>query len=907
MFGSIMVVVAEVLGCAILLYVLAGFIVSFQRLLPILAIGAAIGNVFITRYVGQRVNMSGGVDPLLFLPIAMSLLTHLFYQGRGYMDPRIHENLFQLVSVSRKWESMFADEDTYELHFSRVETGGFIENTVFLGILYFCFYYFLVFGTDNGVGWALTPAIYISVMSVFDLLASFGIMFPDFITRFLSIIVGLIAITVGLLSTLIKSENLYPYLVNEKNYNICLDLVDIDLSESYNATYVLSRQDNETEYRFTYDSDLDAGGYDVVISDVAGIQRQDLLVKEPNFNDKRVWLSSIPEASGSGASTFQFVDFVEETGGILRYSYPIADAKTWTDQLLELGNLTSEYFFNSNVYVDKQDDYYKVTFNYYSGNVMSDVVYGVSYIFLYDENYTPVEFVSLRVFDNRTGHEMSYSPIKDGEETTLDEYINSDNSVNGYVYNADQVVNSIVSLNGLGPVLLGDTYTSLLTPSQFDLLLENNISDLIPGGSQLVADHDFDYLEERTYVFYVHDAQSKTTFQTSKHYVSNAISQYESRIQADPSYDKIPLYTLKVYGNAVFGIERDGQYYMAEYNNPLLNYDHEYSFALTDYIYTGDSSDDYAIENMFSNIKTVSGLVVDKENKKISFTANSSYGKNLSYEIEYTSLDNGLGFKPSKYTCTDITSSSYSRCLTVYEYENYDLSSNENKELEAIRFKSMFMTDENFEKCSSLVNLNFSGNYMAYYVDDYNYPEEQPSDYFVYDGDLDVGGHYKIVDGEKQLYKLAIKEPNFNGTRVWLERSAADPNVFECTGKATEYVFSNEVNFFKYSLTPNNRYCRLEYYPFDETLFSPYNDIEITELENGNYLVSIEEDGRVYNYAYAFELDKNYNVVRFDSFCFIEGYRYYYKPLENTEVFEGIVNPDLTVNGYTFSAGDVIA
>lgn len=903
MFGSIMVVVAEVLGCAILLYVLAGFIVSFQRLLPILAIGAAIGNYFIIRYVGQKISLSDKVDPLLFLPIAMSLFTHLCYQGRGYMDPRIHENLFQLVSVSRKWESLFAEDDTYELHFSRVETGGFIENTVFLGILYFCFYYFLVFGTANGIGWALTPAIYISVMSVFDLLASLGIMLPELITRFLSIIVGLIAITAGLIGTLTKSTNLYPYLVNENNYNKCLELVDINLSESYNATYVLSRQDNETEYRFTYDSDLDAGGYDVVISDVAGIQRQDLLVKEPNFNDKRVWLSSIPEASGSGASTFQFVDFVEETGGILRYSYPIADAKTWTDQLLELGNLTSEYFFNSNVYVDKQDDYYKVTFNYYSGNVMSDVVYGVSYIFLYDENYTPVEFVSIRVFDERIGREISYQPVKG--DTALDQLINPDNTVEGYVYDEEQVVNYLVSRKGLGELLINEYYAPFLTQSQLCYAVENNKDEVIPFSQTFIEEHDF-YFYDTSYHYdhYIHDAQSKTTLNVDKWSETDALNEYESRKNEDSSYDKIPLYTLRVVGNSVFETEKDGKYCMAKYINPTLGYDYDFSFGLTDYRFTGTAYDNI-IDKMFSDIYWVRDLVVDRESHTIYFTANSDYTSGLNFEINYEVVNNGglnkYIFK--KYACeTD-----YGYVLTVYEDETYDLSSNENKDLENVRIKSKFINDENFEKCSSLVNLDFSGNYMAYYVDDYNYPEEQPSDYFVYDGDLDVGGHYKIVDGEKQLYKLAIKEPNFNGTRVWLERSAADPNVFECTGKATEYVFSREVNFFKYSKTPNNRYCRLEYYPFDETLFSPYNDIEITELENGNYLVSIEEDGRLYNYAYAFELDKNYNVVRFDSFCFIEGYRYYYKPLENTEVFEGIVNPDLTVNGYTFSAGDVIA
>ncbi len=60
------------------------------------------------------------------------------------MNPRIHENLFRLVSVERKWESVFADDDEYVLHFSPVETGGFIENTVFQGILFFLFYYFVV-------------------------------------------------------------------------------------------------------------------------------------------------------------------------------------------------------------------------------------------------------------------------------------------------------------------------------------------------------------------------------------------------------------------------------------------------------------------------------------------------------------------------------------------------------------------------------------------------------------------------------------------------------------------------------------------------------------------------------------------------------------------------------------------
>lgn len=74
----------------------------------------------------------------------MSLLMQLFSRLDEYMNPRIHENLFRLVSVERKWESVFADDDEYVLHFSPVETGGFIENTVFQGILFFLFYYFVV-------------------------------------------------------------------------------------------------------------------------------------------------------------------------------------------------------------------------------------------------------------------------------------------------------------------------------------------------------------------------------------------------------------------------------------------------------------------------------------------------------------------------------------------------------------------------------------------------------------------------------------------------------------------------------------------------------------------------------------------------------------------------------------------
>ena len=104
-FGSILVVAAEVLGCAVALYLLAACLVSLRRLLPFLAIGSAVATIFVVRFVNNHIAETGTFTDVLFLPIAMSLLTQLFFQADGFMNPNVLENVYRLVSVERKWES----------------------------------------------------------------------------------------------------------------------------------------------------------------------------------------------------------------------------------------------------------------------------------------------------------------------------------------------------------------------------------------------------------------------------------------------------------------------------------------------------------------------------------------------------------------------------------------------------------------------------------------------------------------------------------------------------------------------------------------------------------------------------------------------------------------------------------
>ena len=126
--GSLAGLLLKLIIGIIVIYLLAVFVVSFKKILPALAIiSSVVTIIFLIKMRNSVVNFE-----TLWLPVVCSVLTQFFYQGESFMEVKISQNVYKLVSIERKWNSLFADFDDYEFHYAPEETGGFFENAFFL-------------------------------------------------------------------------------------------------------------------------------------------------------------------------------------------------------------------------------------------------------------------------------------------------------------------------------------------------------------------------------------------------------------------------------------------------------------------------------------------------------------------------------------------------------------------------------------------------------------------------------------------------------------------------------------------------------------------------------------------------------------------------------------------------------
>ncbi|MBE6555427.1 MAG: hypothetical protein E7663_04250 [Ruminococcaceae bacterium] len=478
-FASVMALGAKVLGCAVVIYILAGFLVSFKRLLPILAIASGVGTVIAISHIQKN-----GAESLLWLPIVLSLLTQLFYQGEGYLNPRIHENLYQLVSVERKWNSLFAEYDDYELHFSPVETGGFVENTLLLGILFGLYYNAFIFsGTFSEAAYILP--LYFLLMSVLDLLMAFGILrlsaFFYWAARILMII---LSVAIAFLAPFSKDDR---SLNIEELYEQCAPLVRLDYTTSYAVSYEYSvkssngyqPRDNESA-SFIYDAALDVGAeYDTVS---AGRMYDKVYMKNSHFDNKLVQLGNF--APSRLDLDFKFMRYTEEVGGPFKYrtlnAVDFAPYCELTMQKLEhIGGTPIEY--------NDDEHLLKITYiaNYDSTYVPEGDIESYSVIWCFntddDRNAVSLSYINFTVYLRETEkQEIRYTPLHDGN-TGLDDLFERDGSLKNYTYKEGEIYgidfNEIISsLNGTSGSF--DDYDFKMTETY------NNVSSLYAYDAQ---------------------------------------------------------------------------------------------------------------------------------------------------------------------------------------------------------------------------------------------------------------------------------------------------------------------------------------------------------------------------------------------------------------------------------------
>ena len=128
----------KILLGVIVIYFIAAFIVSLKKILPFLSILSSIALIVLLYFIGGKIH--DNYEYLLYI-VALGVFNQLCFQGEGFMEEHILENSYRIVSIDRRWNSLFADYDDYNVHLAPEYIGGFIENTIFIGIFYAGYYY----------------------------------------------------------------------------------------------------------------------------------------------------------------------------------------------------------------------------------------------------------------------------------------------------------------------------------------------------------------------------------------------------------------------------------------------------------------------------------------------------------------------------------------------------------------------------------------------------------------------------------------------------------------------------------------------------------------------------------------------------------------------------------------------
>lgn len=672
-FGSILVVAAEVLGCAVALYLLAAFLVSLRRLLPFLAIGSAVATIFVVRFVNNHIAETGTFTDVLFLPIAMSLLTQLFFQADGFMNPNVLENVYRLVSVERKWESVFAEDDEYVLHFSPVEVGGFAENVVFQGILFFLFYYFVVFAYPNST-WGYVYPTFIIAMSIVDVLAVFGIVLPDFIYRIVAGVVLVIAVVfVGLIGTLKNKTYGWSFDLSSSLCEQCAELAVIDDSRTYTVSmeqYNPETKEIEVSYFYIYDPELDvAATYHYVLGPTGNVrQYETVIATSAFFNGERVIFSNV----GEDEIEFVFDDLANpDESALFKYTYftPYNNM-----DLSECIRFTEEKFYNSGSRGGTKGEDIYVKYE------SSDYVYAVSgytvsfYFNTTEKDYkTPVSLEKIKCEFNGHGKTQTviYYPYS-GEESGLDELYNPDTmEVINYSHDMTNLLTNLANGKSIQKYLFENELSETFTDFLPDAFYQSGFAEIANGEYDFAGTTDFTFITPDHSGIYIYDAQTDIMVGTTWEDIENSYISYENAKLNDPDYDKSPFYDLVVWFcmSAV-----DDGYVSWEYKDGYIKYN--YAEAK----YTGNTEDANNISKAFLGFYAIDYVTIDKDNLEIKFgvMANRNGIDSSYYYSEYTFRyrkvgDDYVAYEYElKYWLKNFPDSYY--LLTLYTNDTYDLS-----------------------------------------------------------------------------------------------------------------------------------------------------------------------------------------------------------------------------------------
>ena len=551
----------KVLGCAVGIYILAGFLVSLKRLLPFLAVASSFATLHIVYVV-----RTGGDESLFWLPLVLSLLTQLLYQGEGYMNPRIHENLYYLVSVERKWNSLFADFDDYELHFAPWETGGFVENTIIYGIAYGLYYHFLLFGEQTNWAVYILP-LFIAVMSVVDLLVMVNVLrISPLFYGFLRVLLCILTIAVGLLGPFGQENQMDAK--RRMLYEQAKDISTVDFdTTSYMAWYewvYYSGQSKYTqeEYNYAYDATLDIGGefYDT----------STLRTYETVYTKLREYGEGYVVMKNRSTSDYEWTYY----GSALERDGPLKFSS------LETPDFASYITFTKN----------KVANAFQLHNRVEDNYYVIQYESEYDSTYDKENGLRYRVF-------YTYSTDDDGNLLAL-------TRIECEVHTDENNMHSLIlhigtREHGMEALYTDESLTSLKGYTYNpDIQFGLNLSDIFAnynGTNASIADYDFVVRESKDgqNILYVYDLSSNITaiYQESYDLGISETNDFASRPYHPDYY--VSGDTLAIYDSECS--------ILASYDRPQYfvpwTFNHQTTYDFIDMIFTTDFGGDITIHD----------------------------------------------------------------------------------------------------------------------------------------------------------------------------------------------------------------------------------------------------------------------------------------------------------------------
>ena len=408
------IMILKIVVAIVALYVIAGFTVSLKVSRPGLAIVTSLVSAVISFFAYKN-------DSLRWIPIFLSLLAFIFYAGEGYMDVKVHENVYKLVSVERRWTSIFAENDTYELHFAPLETGGFLVNTFVFG-LFFSIVYSSAWGIPSG-GWAYAIPIYIICMSIMDILYFNGISLADFFRKPVQILVYILIVYVGFVGLPFSDP---PPLRTEKLYNQCSEVAVIDYSKTYKIEYVIKTKEGNDYvvsdgFNFLYDSSIETGAYYTVKDN--NIVYSSIVYKDSNSNNLLQYSNR-----DSQISDFEFEKYATVAGGPFKY---ITIDKPFDTYMTFDRNI----FFGATQVVNNDN----ILAFYYSRDLSENSYYNIYYSFKRDDKGKPisVSYVECSIKEGDKVYQIGYTPLS--TKTNLSELFNEYKTIHyGLLYNKSE-------------------------------------------------------------------------------------------------------------------------------------------------------------------------------------------------------------------------------------------------------------------------------------------------------------------------------------------------------------------------------------------------------------------------------------------------------------------------------------